>query len=120
MRKLSPTRVLRREISWTLIVVLSCAFTLSAQPATQRSAAEQKTAGYFESIRKSPPQELAFLLQMPKAGDLKITLSAGSKPRSTFAGPAAKGLGANTGRRPPPVPRRPPNEPPVKHPPRPA
>src|ERR1043165_3383950 len=95
MRKLSPTRVLRREISWTLIVVLSCAFTLSAQPATQRSAAEQKTAGYFESIRKSPPQELAFLLQMPKGGDLHNHLSGAIYAESYIAWAAQKGLCVN-------------------------
>ena len=95
MRKLSPTRVLRREISWTLIVVLSCAFTLSAQPATQRSAAEQKTAGYFESIRKSPPQELAFLLQMPKGGDLHNHLSGAIYAESYIAWAAEKGLCVN-------------------------
>jgi adenosine deaminase len=46
--------------------------TLSAQ---QRGASEQKTATYFESIRKSPPKQLAFLLKMPKGADLHNHLS---------------------------------------------
>jgi len=37
--------------------------------------AEQKTALYFESLRKSPPQQLAFLLKMPKGADLHNHLS---------------------------------------------
>jgi len=72
MGKISPLR-LQRKIAWTLIVVLSCGLTLSAQ--TGVKSAEQKTAGYFESIRKSPPQQLAFLLKMPKGADLHNHLS---------------------------------------------
>jgi hypothetical protein len=61
MAKISPVKGLRRKIIWTTVVVL---LTLSAQLTVkaQRGAAEQKTAGYFESIRKSPPKQLAFLL----------------------------------------------------------
>ena len=36
---------------------------------------EENTAKYFESIRKSPPQQMAFLLKMPKGGDLHNHLS---------------------------------------------
>src|ERR1700741_1315357 len=69
-------KVLRHRISLTLIVLLSCGLTLSAQSGTApRRAAEQKTATYFESIRKSPPQQLAFLLKMPKGADLHNHLS---------------------------------------------
>ncbi len=35
----------------------------------------QRTARYFESIRQQPPQLLAFLLRMPKGGDLHNHLS---------------------------------------------
>ena len=95
MRKLSPTSVVRRELSWTLIV-LSFAFALSAQPVSaQRSAAEQKTAGYFESIRKSPPQQLAFLLKMPKGADLHNHLSGAIYAESYIAWAAEKGLCVN-------------------------
>ena len=72
MIRISPLRVLRRKIAWTLVVLLSCGLTLSAQ---QRAASEQKTATYFESIRKSPPKQLAFLLKMPKGADLHNHLS---------------------------------------------
>ena len=77
MPKLSPVKVLRRKIAWTLVVVLSCGLTLSAQPSvkSQRGVSEQRTASYFESIRKSPPKQLAFLLKMPKGGDLHNHLS---------------------------------------------
>ena len=59
-----------------LTLVLFCAIAATAQPPTARnsaakpeqSSAEQKTARYFESLRKFPPQQLAFLLKMPKGG----------------------------------------------------
>ena len=95
MRKISPLNLLRGEISWILIVVLSCALTLSAQPITQRAAAEQKAAGYFESIRKSPPQQLAFLLKMPKGGDLHNHLSGAVYAESYIAWAAEAGLCVN-------------------------
>ena len=69
---ISPVKVLRRKLACALVIVLSCGLTLSAQ---QRSPAEQKTAGYFESIRKSPPKQMAFLLKMPKGADLHNHLS---------------------------------------------
>ena len=68
MARISPVK-----IAWTLIVVLSCGLTVSAQPGVK--SAEQKTASYFETIRKSPPKQLAFLLKMPKGGDLHNHLS---------------------------------------------
>src|SRR5215211_2111824 len=73
MAKLSPLKLLRRKITWTLVVVLSCGLTLSAH--AQSKAAEQKTASYFESNRKSPPKQVAFLLKMPKGADLHNHLS---------------------------------------------
>jgi len=76
MIKISPIRVLRRKIALSLVVVLSCVLTLSAQPGVKsRGTSEQRTASYFESIRKSPPKQLAFLLKMPKGGDLHNHLS---------------------------------------------
>lgn len=58
-------------------LVLVCAFVTQAQPASRSSllSNEQKTARFFDSIRKSPPQQLAFLLRMPKGGDLHNHLS---------------------------------------------
>ena len=83
MRKTSSLRVIPRKFAFTLIALLTCAVTLSAQtgPSTQSrqtargGSSEQRTARYFETIRKSPPQQLAFLLKMPKGGDLHNHLS---------------------------------------------
>ena len=76
MASISPVRVLRRKITSALVIVLSCGLTLSAQPgAKSKGTAEQRTSSYFESIRKSPPQQLAFLLKMPKGADLHNHLS---------------------------------------------
>jgi adenosine deaminase len=76
MVSIFPVRVLRSRLTWILVVVLSCGLTVSAQPGVKsRGASEQKTAGYFESIRKSPPKQLAFLLKMPKGADLHSHLS---------------------------------------------
>jgi adenosine deaminase len=97
--KLSP--VFRRKITWTLVAVLSCGLTLSAQskrsPAvtTQRGASEQRTASYFESIRKSLPQQLAFLLKMPKGGDLHNHLSGAIYAERYIEWAAEKGLCVN-------------------------
>ena len=76
MVKVSRVRVLRSKIASALIVVLTCWLTVSAQPGVRsRGASEQRAASYFESIRKSPPKQLAFLLKMPKGGDLHNHLS---------------------------------------------
>lgn len=66
-----------------LTLVLWCALAVTAQSPAARnaglksgpSAFAQKTARYFESIRTSPPRQLAFLLTMPKGGDLHNHLS---------------------------------------------
>src|SRR5678815_721127 len=87
MPKLSPVK-----ITWTLVVVLSCGLTLSAQP---RVRSEQKTATYFESIRKSPPKQLAFLLKMPKRGDLHNHLSGSIYAESYIEWAAENGLCVN-------------------------
>ena len=89
--------VLRRQISWTLVVLLSCALTLSAQTDARSRAAEQKTAGYFESIRKSPPKQMAFLLKMPKGGDLHNHLSGAIYAEHYIEWAAQKGLCVNNG-----------------------
>ena len=83
---------MRNKIVWTLAVVLSCGLTLSAQP----RAAEQTTAGYFESIRKSPPKQMAFLLKMPKGADLHNHLSGSIYAERYIEWAAEKGLCINT------------------------
>ena len=92
MPKFSPVKILRHKITWALVVVLSCGLTLSAP----RSAAEQRTANYFESIRKSPPKQMAFLLKMPKGGDLHDHLSGSIYAERYIEWAAAKGLCINT------------------------
>ena len=97
MVKISPVRALRHRIARTLIVILSCGLTLSAQPGvkSQRGTAEQKTAAYFESIRKSPPKQLAFLLKMPKGADLHNHLSGAVYAEHYIEWAAANGLCVN-------------------------
>jgi adenosine deaminase len=56
---------------------------------------EQRTAIYFEAIRKFPPQQLAFLLQMPKGGDLHNHLSGAIYAESYIQWAADKGLCVN-------------------------
>lgn len=87
--------LLRRKISWTLVVLLSCGLTLSAQTNVRYGASEQKTAGYFESIRKSPPKQMAFLLKMPKGGDLHNHLSGSIYAEHYIEWAAEKGLCVN-------------------------
>src|SRR5215208_7648990 len=98
MINVSPMRSVQRKISWTLLIVLSCGLTLSAQPGVKsgpRGASEQRTASYFESIRKSPPKQLAFLLKMPKGGDLHNHLSGGIYAERYIEWAAEKGLCVN-------------------------
>jgi len=84
MLKISPARL--------LLVLLSCSLTLAAQP----RAAEQRTASYFESIRKSPPKQMAFLLKMPKGADLHNHLSGSIYAERYIEWAAEKGLCINT------------------------
>ncbi len=57
---------------------------------------EQRTANYFESIRKSPPKQLAFLLKMPKGGDLHSHLSGAVYAERYISWSAEQGLCLNT------------------------
>jgi len=59
-------------------------------------SAEQRTARHFESLRKSPPQLLAFLLAMPKGGDLHNHLSGAIYAESLIRAGAEDGLCVNT------------------------
>jgi hypothetical protein len=51
---------------------------------------------FFESLRKSPPQAFAFLLQMPKGADLHNHLSGAIYAESFIQWAAEKGLCVNT------------------------
>lgn len=87
----------------TLMLVLLYAIAATAQSPGTRSAAakpeqgsaEEKTARYFESLRKSPPQQLAFLLKMPKGADLHNHLSGSTYAESYIQWAADNGLCVN-------------------------
>jgi adenosine deaminase len=76
MRRISSLRPLLMHVSRSLAFLLLCALVLQAQSASSREGTpEQRAASFFESVRKSPPQQLAFLLRMPKGADLHSHLS---------------------------------------------
>src|SRR5262245_3592658 len=80
-------------VALTLLVVNALA--LQAQTSRNRSTpgnSELATARYFESIRKSPPQMLAFLTKMPKGADLHSHLSGAVYAESYIQWAADKGL----------------------------
>ncbi len=60
-----------------IAVLLIGSSVVAQQPGPKRVGAqsEQRAERHFESIRKSPPQMLAFLLKMPKGADLHSHLS---------------------------------------------
>ena len=65
------------------------------QKNTRTATPTQKTARFFESIRSSPPEMLAFLLKMPKGGDLHNHLSGSVYAESYVQWAADKGLCVN-------------------------
>ncbi len=80
-------------------LVLPCVSITPAQtaaPSIAQSSVEQKTARHFESIRKSPPNQWAFLLQMPKGADLHSHLSGAIYAESYIQWAADNGLCINT------------------------
>src|SRR5258706_6751961 len=98
MRRVNSSRPIFLIAGCTVVLVQFCALAVQAQSASSRKAgitSEQKTARYFESIRKSPPQMLAFLLKMPKGGDLHSHLSGAVYAESYVQWAAAKGLCVN-------------------------
>ena len=85
------------NISVALTLVIFFALELRAQAQTPRARSanrdsEQRTARYFESIRKFPPQMLAFLRKMPKGADLHSHLSGAIYAESWVQWAADKGL----------------------------
>jgi adenosine deaminase len=121
MHKVSSSGGSFGKISWSLVLLLACALTLQAQggPSKRSSALRSENAEgaarYFESIRKSPPQEWAFLLRMPKGGDLHNHLSGAIYAESYIQWASENGLCINTTNMallaPPPPTRADPNSP---------
>ena len=71
-----PKRTARRLLLPGLLLL--CIFAAPATAPAQKvkkTAPEQKTARYFETIRESPLELYAFLRQMPKGGDLHSHLT---------------------------------------------
>jgi adenosine deaminase len=97
------------NIAKSLLLVLLCWLSVTGQsvgsrkvkpttqsaPQTAGKTAEQRTARYFESLRKSPPRQLAFLLKMPKGGDLHSHLSGAIYAESYIQWAAENGLCVN-------------------------
>src|SRR5438105_9013436 len=96
--------VRRGKLAVALLFVLTYVLSASDQPRrtsddTQTSSilsAEKRTARHFESLRKSPPQLLAFLLAMPKGGDLHNHLSGAIYAESYIQWASDNGLCINT------------------------
>ena len=96
--------VRRGKFAAALLLVLPYALASPAQgrrtsagPQTSSTlASEQRTARHFELLRKSPPQLLAFLLAMPKGGDLHNHLSGAIYAESYIQWASDNGLCINT------------------------
>ena len=95
MRKLYSAKLRLVNVGLAVALLLSSALTTWAQARGSRVAgetAEQRAARQFEALRKSPPQMLAFLLRMPKGGDLHSHLSGAVYAESFVQWAADKGL----------------------------
>lgn len=102
MRKAGSLKVVIERFTLTLIVIVACAIPLTAQGrrspvrSETRQGSEQRAARHFESIRKSPPEQIAFLLKMPKGADLHNHLSGSIYAERYIEWAAANGLCINT------------------------
>ncbi len=90
---------LNRNMGFLFLIVFCALFgypqSAIAQKATRAMTAEQRAARYFESVRKSPPAQLAFLLKMPKGADLHNHLSGSIYAESYIQWAAENGLCVN-------------------------
>jgi adenosine deaminase len=84
--------------SFLSLLILLCPVLADAQGtgAARGASPEQRAATFFESLRKSPPQQFAFLMQMPKGADLHNHLSGAIYAESFIQWAAEKGLCVNT------------------------
>ena len=62
-----------RMARWFVFLIIACFTTMAL--AQSGAGAEQRTSRYFESIRRQPSLQLAFLRDVPKGGDLHVHLS---------------------------------------------
>lgn len=88
------------NLSVSVVLLILSLVNSQAQSVRRQSGvatSEQRTARYFDSIRKSPPQLLAFLLGMPKGGDLHNHLSGSVYAERYIEWAAEKGLCVNQG-----------------------
>src|SRR5215216_4842338 len=95
MNKNNPSRSIFISVCVALTLVVVNALALQAQTSRNKNARENSelaTARYFESIRKFPPQMLAFLKKMPKGADLHSHLSGAIYAESYIQWAADKGL----------------------------
>jgi len=99
MRRSYSRVVILANAARSLTLVFLCALTATAQPAAARNSAansqEQKTAAYLETVRDSPAKLWAFLLGMPKGGDLHSHLSGSIYAESYIQWAAEYGLCVN-------------------------
>lgn len=99
MPERNTKRTLALIVSSFLWLIALCAAPVAhAQGvATSRGLTpERRTAAAFESLRKSPPQQFAFLMQMPKGADLHNHLSGAIYAESFIQWAAEKGLCVDT------------------------
>jgi len=95
-------RTFNSRLAMTLLsLALLICFASMALPQTgavqnRLLTAEQRTTRHFDSIRKSPPQQWAFMLRMPKGGDLHSHLSGAIYAESYIQWAADSGLCINT------------------------
>src|SRR5436190_11767758 len=75
-----------------LLLLLFLVFSVATFAQNKSTDAEERTARHLESIRKSSPELLAFLLRMPKGGDLHNHLSGSIYAESYIKWSAEKGL----------------------------
>ncbi|MCA1557075.1 MAG: adenosine deaminase [Acidobacteria bacterium] len=82
--------------SFLSLILLSVAVHAQTAAAARGATPEQRAATFFESVRKSPPQQFAFLKAMPKGADLHNHLSGAIYAESYIQWAAEKGLCINT------------------------
>ncbi len=82
----------RSKIAITCLIVL----ILSASGISAQTAQTEKTVRYFESVRNTPAKLFAFLVQLPKGGDLHSHLSGAVYAESYIQWAAESGACINT------------------------